>query len=292
MDYVFSRSRDVNESNRGQSSTREYYAMLEARLDSSMILYEGSSSSIWKARFSFEAFQTFRNAKAINVDQKKNNDYNGNNALGTVNIFITLICYYSPFWSFTFNIFMVQANTFNPVPSIEELADDVGHTSISSTVDPNSSAFYAKLFIDESSRKSVNFRILITSAGNGTNVAIPLESIRAISERFVNTTYGFFLRKRVTYLLVANYVRNTWGKYGVVKSMFNSSTELFFFQFSSMGDLDSLLANEDVVNVPVWVKLYGVPVTAFSEDCLSAIATELKDTIIVAMPKLVGEGLM
>ncbi|GJT92083.1 hypothetical protein Tco_1080928 [Tanacetum coccineum] len=223
--------------------------------------------------YSYEAFQTFRNAEAINVDQKKNDDYNGNNALGTVNIFITLIRYYSPFWSVTFNIFMVQANTFNPIPSIEELADDVGHTSISSTVDPNSSAFYAKLFIDESSRKSVNFRILITSAGNGTNVAIPLESIRAISERFVNTTYGFFLRKRVTYLLVANYVRNTWGKYGVVKSMFNSSTELFFFQFSSMGDLDSLLANEDVVNVPVWVKLYGVPVTAFSEDCLSAIAT-------------------
>ncbi|GJU80975.1 RNA-directed DNA polymerase, eukaryota [Tanacetum coccineum] len=207
------RSRDVNESNRGQSSTREYYAMLEARLDSSMILYEGSSGSIWKARF--------RTSLANDTDCSR---------------------------------------------------FDVGHTSISSTVDPNSSAFYAKLFIDESSRKSVNFRILITSAGNGTNVAIPLESIRAISERFVNTTYGFFLRKRVTYLLVANYVRNTWGKYGVVKSMFNSSTELFFFQFSSMGDLDSLLANEDVVNVPVWVKLYGVPVTAFSEDCLSAIA--------------------
>nr|GEW85374.1 hypothetical protein [Tanacetum cinerariifolium] len=83
---------------------------------------------------------------------------------------------------------------------------------------------------------------------------------------------------------------------------------------------------EDVGNVSVWVKLHGVPVTAFSEDGLSPIATKLgthlmldsntfdmciqswsrssyaralieiradtklKDTIVVAMPKLVKEG--
>ncbi|GKB84246.1 alpha-L-fucosidase 1 [Tanacetum coccineum] len=44
------------------------------------------------------------------------------------------------------------------------------------------------------------------SAGNAP-------SIKAISERFVNTTYGFFLGKRVAYPIVANYVRNTWGKF-------------------------------------------------------------------------------
>nr|GFB27594.1 hypothetical protein [Tanacetum cinerariifolium] len=55
---------------------------------------------------------------------------------------------------------------------------------------------------------------------------------------------------------------------------------------------DVNLLKENVGNVPVWVKLHGVLVTAFNEDGLSAIATklELKDTIIVAMPKLVGEG--
>nr|GFA41357.1 hypothetical protein [Tanacetum cinerariifolium] len=89
-------------------------------------------------------------------------------------------------------------------------------------------------------------------------------------------------------------------------------------------DVNSM--KEDVVNVPVWVKLYGVPITAFTKDVLSAIATDigtllmlesytsnmciqswgrssysralieiqadvkLKDTIVVAMPKLIGEG--
>ncbi|GJV78871.1 putative reverse transcriptase domain-containing protein, partial [Tanacetum coccineum] len=88
----------------------------------------------------------------------------------------------------------------------------------------------------------------------------------------------------------------------------------------------SYLENEDVGNVLVWVKLHGVPVTAFSEDGLSVIATklgtplmldsytsdmcmqswgrssyaramikvradvELKDNIVAAMPKITEEG--
>ncbi|GJY05949.1 RNA-directed DNA polymerase, eukaryota, reverse transcriptase zinc-binding domain protein [Tanacetum coccineum] len=71
-----------------------------------------------------------------------------------------------------------------------------------------------------------------------------------------------------------------------------SSTGLFSFQFSSMEGLDAMLENglwfirnhllilkkwhpdenllkEDVSTIPVWVKLHGVHVTAFSEDGLS-----------------------
>ncbi|GKD36599.1 hypothetical protein Tco_1252108 [Tanacetum coccineum] len=89
---------------------------------------------------------------------------------------------------------------------------------------------------------------------------------------------------------------------------------------------DENLLKEDVSTVSVWVKLHGVPVTAFSEDGLSVIATklgtplmldsytsdmctqswgrssyarvmiklradvELKDNIVVAMPKITREG--
>ncbi|GKB75644.1 retrotransposon protein, putative, ty1-copia subclass [Tanacetum coccineum] len=124
-------------------------------------------------------------------------------------------------------------------------------------------------------------------------MVVSVESIRAISAQFANTVYGFFFEKRVAYPIVANYFRNTW---------------------------------EDVGNVWVWVKLHGVPVNAFSEDGLSVIATklgtpfmlesftsdiciqscgrssytraiievwanvELKDTIVVVMPKLFKEG--
>ncbi|GKD90060.1 putative reverse transcriptase domain-containing protein, partial [Tanacetum coccineum] len=80
--------------------------------------------------------------------------------------------------------------------------------------------------------------------------------------------------------------------------MFSSSTGLFSFQFSSMNGLDAMLENgpwfiqnnplilkkwhpnenllkEDVSIIPVWVKIHGLPIMAFSEDSLSAIATKL-----------------
>nr|GEW82416.1 hypothetical protein [Tanacetum cinerariifolium] len=147
------------------------------------------------------------------------------------------------------------------------------------------------------SGKKVNVRTLFTPGGNGIDVVVPVNSIRAISEQFANTAYGFFLWKKVAYRVVANYVRNTWAM------------------------------KEDVSTVSVWVKLYGVPVTAFCEDGLSAIATklgtplmldsytsnmcmqsegrssyarvrielqtdvELKNNIVVAMPKITRENI-
>ncbi|GKB83825.1 hypothetical protein Tco_0950720 [Tanacetum coccineum] len=148
---------------------------------------------------------------------------------------------------------------------------NVWQTPNISTDNPNKGTSYANLFTGVSIKKSVNFRTLFTPKGNGVDVVLPVESIRAISERFANTAYGLFLGKCVAYPIVVNY------------------------------NPDVNLLKEDVGNVPVWVKLHGVPVTAFSEDGLSAIATkivlievqadvELKDNIVVAMPKLTGEG--
>ncbi|GKE15448.1 hypothetical protein Tco_1423025 [Tanacetum coccineum] len=94
------------------------------------------------------------------------------------------------------------------------------------------------------SKKALNFRTIFTSAGNGVDVLVLVESIRAISEWFANTTYGFFLGKGMAYPVVVNYVKNTWDKYGLVKSMLNSSTGIFSFQFSSMDGFDAMIEND------------------------------------------------
>ncbi|GJX42723.1 hypothetical protein Tco_0257713 [Tanacetum coccineum] len=124
------------------------------------------------------------------------------------------------------------------------------------------------------SGKKLNIRTLFTPGANGIDVVVSVEFIQAISDRFANTAYGFFLGKRVAYRVVANYVRNTWGKYGIARSMFSSSIGLFSFQFSSMDGLDVMLEN-------VWVKLHGVPVTAFSDNGLSVIATKLGTALML-----------
>nr|GEZ90172.1 hypothetical protein [Tanacetum cinerariifolium] len=136
------------------------------------------------------------------------------------------------------------------------------------------------------------FSYFIYTRGNGVDVVVSVESIRVICER------------------------NTWGKYDLVKSMLNSSTMLFSFQFSSMDGLNAMLENgpwfirnhqlilkkwkpnvnllkEDVGNVLIWVKLHGVPVMAssYARAMIELRAdVELKDTIVVTMPKLTREG--
>ncbi|GKE49921.1 hypothetical protein Tco_1481179 [Tanacetum coccineum] len=134
-----------------------------------------------------------------------------------------------------------------------------------------------KLVTGEPSRKSVNFRTLLALKANGADVAISLESVRAVSEHFDNTVYGFFWGKWVVYPMVDNYVKNTWSKYELVKSMLNSSNGLLFFKFSSKDGIDVMLENG------TW--------SSYSRAMIELRAdVELKDTIVMAMPKLVGEG--
>nr|GEX30643.1 hypothetical protein [Tanacetum cinerariifolium] len=206
----------------------------------------------------------------------------------------------------------------------------------------------SQVVVDEAVAKD-NQTSLVETTGFGSYPPLPTQGTTTIGNTPSKSSYANVTGKRVAYLVVANYVRNTWSKYGMVRSMFSSSIGLFSFQCSSMDGLDAMLENglwfirnnplilkkwhldmnilkEDIGIVLVWVKLHGVPVMAFSEDGLSAIATklgtpllldsytsdmwmqswgkssyvramielradvELKDNIVAAMPKINGEG--
>ncbi|GJU44734.1 hypothetical protein Tco_1202000 [Tanacetum coccineum] len=111
---------------------------------------------------------------------------------------------------------------------------------------------------------------------NVTDVSTP--AAMDVSKQAVEfPSLGFFLGKRVAYPVVANHVRNTCGKYGLVKSMLNSSIGLFSFQFSSMGGLNAILENG--------------PWSSYAKAMIKLRANvELKDTILIVMPKLTREG--
>nr|GEV10315.1 hypothetical protein [Tanacetum cinerariifolium] len=129
----------------------------------------------------------------------------------------------------------------------------------------------------KTSGKKVNVRTMYKPRGNRIDVVVLKDFIRAVSERFANTAYGFFLGKKVTYPVVANYVRNTWGKYGLACLMFSSSTGLFSFQFSSMYRLDAMLKNG--------------PRSSYARVMIELrVDVELKDSIVVAMSTITREG--
>ncbi|GJX72047.1 hypothetical protein Tco_0309218, partial [Tanacetum coccineum] len=151
-------------------------------------------------------------------------------------------------------------NTVNAVVNMENNNYDFGPIS------------YVKLLNDDPSRKNVNFRTLLAPVGNEADVAISLESVQAVRECFVDSFYGIFLGKRMAYLLVENYVKNTWSKYGLVKSMMN-----FLMNYFS----SSLAPRMEWMQFLRMVKFHDVPIPVFSEDGLSDIATKLGTPLMV-----------
>ncbi|GJY34865.1 retrotransposon protein, putative, ty1-copia subclass [Tanacetum coccineum] len=97
-------------------------------------------------------------------------------------------------------------------------------------------------------RKKVNVRTLFTPGSNGIDVVVLVDSIRAIS------------------------------KYGLVRSMFSSSTGLFAFKFSSKNGLDSILENGPSFiqnNLLILKKWHSDENLLKEDDGLNAIATKL-----------------
>ncbi|GJQ93565.1 hypothetical protein Tco_0004704 [Tanacetum coccineum] len=156
------------------------------------------------------------------------------------------------------------------------------------------------------SGKKVNVRTLLTPGGNGINVVISVDSIRAISERFAYTAYGFFLGKKVAYPVVANYVRNTWdGLDAMVENgiWFIRNHPLILKKWHP----DENLLKEDRGGLSVIATKLGTPlmVDSYTFDmCMQSWGrssyarvmielradVELKDNILVAMPKIIREG--
>nr|GEV84227.1 reverse transcriptase domain-containing protein [Tanacetum cinerariifolium] len=104
---------------------------------------------------------------------------------------------------------------------------------------------------NETMAKKLNIRTLFTPRGNRIDVVVP------------SGVYSSY--------------KNTWGKYGLAHSMFKSSIGLFSFKCSSMEGLDAMLENG------LWSSYTRVMIELRAD-------VELKDNIVMAMPKITREG--
>ena len=144
----------------------------------------------------------------------------------------------------------------------------------------------------------VNFREMESSeVVDGADVVIPLASVKQVTDRYANTLYGYFLGKRLAFPVVDYFAKNNWVKYGLARLMMNANG-FFFFKFKTKEGMDKMLEDgpwmirnvpiilkmwsasiklekEDIKAIPVWVKMHDVPLTAYTEDGLSLIASKI-----------------
>ncbi|GJX79332.1 hypothetical protein Tco_0327481 [Tanacetum coccineum] len=97
------------------------------------------------------------------------------------------------------------------------------------------------------------------------DVWLPLASVHEVNDRMKNSLYGYFIVKRLAFLVVEWFVRNNWQKYGHKKVTL--------------------------------VKFHDVSLFAYTPDGLSLIATKISnpmmldsDNLVMAVPNLDGPG--
>ncbi|GJW35321.1 zinc knuckle CX2CX4HX4C containing protein [Tanacetum coccineum] len=129
----------------------------------------------------------------------------------------------------------------------------------------------------------------------GVNISIPRKMVEKVSTRFEHTLYGYFIGKRIAFLVVEYYAKSNWAKHRLKRIMMNSKG-FFFFKFDTQigleavleggpwlirkspiilkkWSMDTRLLKEELTRIPVWVKLHDVPIQVFEEDGISLIAT-------------------
>nr|GEX76348.1 hypothetical protein [Tanacetum cinerariifolium] len=152
----------------------------------------------------------------------------------------------------TKNIGMIPANLLANVD--EEFPCLENNANKNSTI-ATGPVSYATLLNDNASRKIVNFHTLLALAGNGADVAISKESIHVVHE-CSNDGMNAMLENGPWLIRNAPLILKKWSPVANIMK-------------------------EDLCNIPVWVKFHDIPITAFKEDGLSAIATKLSTLLLL-----------
>ncbi|GJR09862.1 zinc knuckle CX2CX4HX4C containing protein [Tanacetum coccineum] len=131
--------------------------------------------------------------------------------------------------------------------------------------------------------------------------------VEKVSTRFEHNLYGYFIGKRMAFLVVEYYARNNWAKHGLKRIMKNSKG-FIFFKFDSRAGLEAILEcgpwlicnspiilkkwsmdtrllKEELTLISIWVKLHDVPIQVFEED-----EADLVDVVTIGIPSLYEDG--
>ncbi|GJU64832.1 retrovirus-related pol polyprotein from transposon TNT 1-94 [Tanacetum coccineum] len=198
---------------------------------------------------------------------------------------------------------LVKGDTTAVIAKSCSLADSHGNKdpSIAATTNedlPKTACSFANVVLPKDSFTKVHVRTLINEEKiESFDCVFPKAAAAKVKSRYENSIVGFFVGKDPSFPVVQQYVSNTWRKFGLEKITRNDDG-VYLFKFASKSGMDQVLEKGpwlirkspiivnkwtasvslkkgEVTKVPVWVKLYNVPILAYSEDGLSLIATQI-----------------
>nr|GEU40830.1 hypothetical protein [Tanacetum cinerariifolium] len=179
---------------------------------------------------------------------------------------------------------------------------------VQSVVVPKSTSYVKAASAHSMDQPKVNsnfFPLVAEPVFEGVNISIPRKVVEKVSTHF---EHGYFIGKKIAFLVVEYYAKNNWAKHGLKRIMMNSKG-FFFFKFNTRVGLeavleggpwlirkssiilkkwsmDTRLLKEELTRIPVWVKL-----SSFAR-CLIEVNFEvdLVDVVTIGIPSLTKDG--
>nr|GEW05210.1 zinc knuckle CX2CX4HX4C [Tanacetum cinerariifolium] len=112
---------------------------------------------------------------------------------------------------------------------------------------------------------------------DGVNISILRKVVEMVSTHFEQTLYGYFIGKRMAFLVVEYYARNNWAKHGLKRIIMNTKG-FFFFIFDTRAGLEA-----------VW--RVSLDDTSSFARCLFEVNSEadLVDVVTIGISSLTGD---
>ncbi|CAH1415667.1 unnamed protein product [Lactuca virosa] len=134
-------------------------------------------------------------------------------------------------------------------------------------------------------------------------VVLPIDNLKKASIPFMNTLYGYLLDKKIGFPVISAEVRKMWKNMGL-EDVFMNSKGFLFFKFNSEQGMRQILDNspwiilnkyplfiqrwrpglaltkESHKSVPVWIKIFDLPLEAWSAENLCIIATVIQNFVV------------
>ncbi|KAL4587119.1 hypothetical protein LXL04_011769 [Taraxacum kok-saghyz] len=183
-------------------------------------------------------------------------------------------------------------------PSIDPVSTDQGNPA---TVFVRS---YAQMVEKKNTTINCNIKTITKDPKKkiGT-VELPIPLLVRGSEPYQKTLIGCFIDRELAFPTVKYYVNRMWKPYGIEELMVNDEGYYFFrfsFEHGMMEVMDNrpwlinnvpifvlhwkpglVLSKPEISTVPVWVKVYNVPLEYWNEDGIALIANEIGKPIMM-----------